>query len=123
MSPDRPFAIPVGEQPNIVTFKSIITAEFPERETHPFTHNLEYRVENQSSTAIDLEISVPVAIGIKHRTEYTFTKPPDERPGGRLLWRYHIRPGEEIILTFSFDTDLKDDPSYRQFDYSEGNGR
>ena len=123
MSPDRPFNIHVGEQPNIVTFKSIITAEFPERETHPFTHNLEYRVENQSGTAIDLELSVPVAVGIRHRTEYTFTTPPDERPGGRLLWRYHIRPGEEIVLQFSFETDLKDDPSYRQFDYSEGNGR
>ena len=123
MSPDRPFNIHVGEQPNIVTFKSIVTAEFPERETHPFTHSLEYRVENQSGKAIDVEISIPVAVGIKHRTEYTFAKAPDERPGGRLLWRYNIPTGQEVVLQFSFDTDLKNDPSYRQFDYSEGNGR
>ena len=125
MSPDRSFNIHVGEQPNIITFKSIVTAEFPERETHPFTHNLEYRVENQSSRAIDMEISVPIAVGRNHRTEYTFTqpRPPDERPGGRLLWRFNIPPGQEVVVQFSFDTDLRTDPTYQQFDYSAGNGR
>jgi hypothetical protein len=123
VSPDRPFDIPVGEQPNIVTYKSIVTAEYPDRETHPFTHSLEYRVENQSSRAIDLEISVPITVGINHRTEYNFTNPPDDRPGDRLLWKYRISAGERVVLQFSFDTDVKNDPTYRQFDYSEGNGR
>ena len=123
VSPDRPFNIRVGEQPNIVTYKSIVTAEYPERENLPFTHNLEYQVENHSSKTIELEISIPIATGIKHRTEYHFTKAPDERPGDRLLWKYTIAPDEKIVLQFSFDADLKNDPSYRQFDYSEGNGR
>ena len=129
VSPDRPFDIPVGEQPNIVTYKSIVTrefteAEFPDRKTHPFTHSLEYKVENQSGKAIDLEIHVPITVGINHRTEYTFTtKPPDDRPGDRLLWRYNVPPGGNIVLQFSFDTDVRHDPTYRQFDYSEGNGR
>jgi hypothetical protein len=123
VSPDRPFNIHVGEQPNIVTYKSIVTAEFPDRANIPFTHNLEYQVENQSSRAIDLEISVPIAVGTKHRTEYTFVKAPDERPGDRLLWKYNVAPNQKVSLQFSYDADLKNDPSYRQFDYSEGNGR
>jgi len=53
VSPDQPFDIHVGEQPNIVTYKSIVTAEFPERANIPFTHSLEYQVENQSGRAID----------------------------------------------------------------------
>jgi hypothetical protein len=123
ISPDRPFNIHVGEQANIVTYKSIVTAEYPDRANIPFTHNLEYQVENQSGRAIDLEISVPIAVGISHRTEYTFVKPPDERPGDRLLWKYTIAPNQKVVLQFSYDADLKNDPSYRQFDYSEGNGR
>jgi len=123
VSPDRPFNIRVGEQSNIVTYKSIVTSEHPERANIPFTHNLEYQVENQSGREIYLEISVPIAVGTRHRTEYTFVKAPDERPGDRLLWKYNIAPGEKIVLQFSYDADLKNDPSYRQFDYSEGNGR
>jgi hypothetical protein len=123
ISPDRPFNIHIGEQSNIVTYKSIVTAEYPDRANIPFTHNLEYQVENQSGRAIDLEISVPIAVGTSHRTEYTFVKPPDERPGDRLLWKYNIAPNQKIVLQFSYDADLKNDPSYRQFDYSEGNGR
>jgi hypothetical protein len=120
VSPDRPFSIAVGEQPNILTYKSIVTAEFPERENLPFTHNLEYQVENQSSQTINLEISIPVSYGEKHRTEYRFTKAPDERPGDRMLWKYSVAPGEKTVLQFSYDADLKYDPSYRQFDYNEG---
>jgi hypothetical protein len=120
VSPDRPFNIAVGEQSNIVTYKSIVTAEFPERENLPFTHNLEYQVENQASRAIELEISIPISYGEKHRTEYHFTKAPDERPGDRMLWKYTVPPGEKIVLQFSYDADLKYDPSYRQFDYNEG---
>ncbi|MDR0316587.1 MAG: hypothetical protein LBH97_06780 [Treponema sp.] len=120
VSPDRPFNIAVGEQSNILTYKSIVTAEFPERENLPFTHNLEYQVENQSGQTINLEISIPVSYGEKHRTEYHFTKAPDERPGDRMLWRYTVAPGQKIVLQFSYDADLKYDPSYRQFDYNEG---
>jgi hypothetical protein len=120
VSPDRPLSIAVGEQPNILTYKSIVTAEFPDRENLPFTHNLEYQVENQSSKAIDLEISIPVSYGEKHRTEYHFTKAPDERPGDRMLWKYTVAPGQKTVLQFSYDADLKYDPSYRQFDYNEG---
>jgi len=121
VSPDQPFDILVGEQPNIVTYKSIVTAEFPERVNIPFTHSLEYQIENQSSKAIDIEISVPLAVGKKHRTEYHFTsKPPDERPGEQMLWKYTIAPGQKVDLQFSYDADLKSDPSYRDFDYYEG---
>ena len=71
-----------------------------------------------------MEIVIPVAIGNKHRTEYTFaTKMPDERPSGMLLWRYTVARNEEIVLKFSYDADLRNDPSFRQFDYFGGNGR
>jgi hypothetical protein len=121
VSPDRPFDILIGEQPNIVTYKSIVTAEFPERANIPFTHSFEYRVENQSGKAIDIEISVPLAVGEKHRTEYHFTtRAPDERPGERLLWKYNIAPGQKVVLQFSYDADFKYDRSYREFDYNEG---
>jgi hypothetical protein len=121
VSPDRPFNILVGEQSNISTYKSIVTAEFPERENIPFTHSLEYQVENQSGRAIDLEISVPLAVGEEHRTEYHFTtRAPDERPGERLLWKYNIAPGQKVVLQFSYDADFKYDRSYRDFDYNEG---
>jgi hypothetical protein len=85
ISPDRPYDLQIGEQPNIITYKSLVTAEFPNRENLPFTHSFEYQVENQSSRAVDLEILIPVAIGNRHRTEYRFTKEPDERPGGSML--------------------------------------
>lgn len=120
VSPDRAFDILVGEQPNIVTRKSIVTEEVSGRANLPFTHNLEYRIENQSDTAIDVEISIPVAYGEKHRTEYHFTKAPDERPGDRMLWKYTVPSGGNVVLAFSYDADFKYDPSYRQFDYSEG---
>jgi hypothetical protein len=121
VSPDRPFNILVGEQSNISTYKSIVTAEFPDRENIPFTHSLEYQVENQSGRAIDLEISVPLAVGEEHRTEYHFTtRAPDERPGERLLWKYNIAPRQKVVLQFSYDADFKYDRSYRDFDYNEG---
>ena len=120
VSPDRPFDLAIGEQPNIVTHKSIVTSEVPERKNLPFTHTLEYTVENQSAKTIALEIVVPVTYGVEHRTEYHFTKAPDERPGDRMIWKYTLAPGEKGLLQFSYDAEIKDDPSYRQFDYSEG---
>jgi hypothetical protein len=120
ISPDRPFDLQIGEQPNIITYKSLVTAEFPNRENLPFTHSFEYQVENNSSRAIDLEIEIPVAIGNRHRTEYHFTKEPDERPGGSMLWRYTVAPNQKIELKFSYDADLRNDPSYNRFNYYEG---
>jgi hypothetical protein len=120
ISPDRPFDFYIGEQPNIVTHKSVVTAEYPERVNLPFTHSLEYRVENQLNKAADIEISVPVTYGVKHRTEYHFTKVPDERPGDRMIWKYHLAPGEKALVEFSFDAETKDNALYSQFDYSEG---
>ena len=120
ISPDRSFDFQIGEQPNITTHKSLVTAEFPNRENLPFTHSFEYQVENKSSRAIDLEIEIPVAIGNRHRTEYHFTKEPDERPGGSMLWRYSVPPNQKIELKFSYDADLRNDPSYNRFNYYEG---
>jgi hypothetical protein len=120
ISPDRPFNLPIGEQPNSVTYKSLVTAEFPDRPNLTFTHTFEYQVENRSTRAINLEIVIPIAIGNRHRTEYHFTKEPDERPGGSMLWRYTVAPGEKAVLNFSYDADLRNDPSYRQFDYYDG---
>ncbi|MDR2500264.1 MAG: DUF4139 domain-containing protein [Treponema sp.] len=120
VSPDRPFDLHIGEQPGLVTYKSIITAEFPERKNLPFTHSLEYSVENQSGKSVFLEIAIPVSYGVNHRAEYHFTKVPDERPGNRMIWKYTLAPGEKAALQFSYDAEMKDDPSYRQFDYSEG---
>jgi hypothetical protein len=37
-----------------------------------------------------------------------------------MLWKYTVPPGEKIVLQFSYDADFKYDPSYRQFDYSDG---
>ena len=120
ISPARPFDIAIGEQSNIVTFRSHVTAE-TKHETLPFTHTAEYRVENRSSRTIDLEILVPIEFGNKYRTQYTFTsKEPDERPGGMMLWRYTVASGEEAVLQFSFDADIRNPSSYRQFDYYEG---
>ncbi|MDR1931835.1 MAG: hypothetical protein LBQ57_03320 [Spirochaetales bacterium] len=120
ISPDRPFDFPIGEQPNIITRKSVVTAEYPERENLPFTHSLEYSVTNQCNQRISIEISVPVTYGVKHRTEYHFTKQPDARPGDRMIWKYDLAPGEQAAVAFSFDSETKDNPLYSQFDYSEG---
>jgi hypothetical protein len=120
VSPDRPIACYIGEQPNIAAFKSVRTAEFPERENLPFTHYLEYRVTNQLNKRISIEISVPVSYGVKHRTIYHFTKEPDERPGDRMIWKYNLDPGEQAVLEFNFDSETKDNPFYSHFDYSEG---
>jgi hypothetical protein len=120
ISPDREFDFYIGEQPNIAAYKSIITAEHPERENLPFTHSLEYRVVNQLNRRASIEISVPVTYGATHRTEYHFTAPPDERPGNRMVWKYDLAPGEEARVEFSFDAESKDNPLYSQFDYSEG---
>jgi hypothetical protein len=120
ISPDRGFDFYIGEQPNIVTYKSVVTAEHPERENLPFTHSLEYRVTNRLNKRASIEISVPVTYGVTHRTEYHFTKTPDERPGDRMVWKYDLGPGEEAKVEFSFDSESKDNPLYSQFDYSEG---
>ena len=122
VSPDHPFDFHIGDQPNITTYKSVVTSEHPERENLPFTHALEYKVTNQMSKAVLVEISVPVSYGVKHRTEYHFTKNPDERPGERMVWKYNLAPGQEAKLTFSFDSEFKDSPlySHSQFNYSEG---
>ncbi|MDR1351899.1 MAG: hypothetical protein LBK05_01350 [Treponema sp.] len=120
ISPDRPIVCYIGEQPNIAAFKSVRTAEFPERENQPFTHYLEYRVTNQLDKRASVEISVPVSYGVKHRNEYHFTKEPDERPGDRMIWKYDLGPGEQALVEFNFDSETKDNPLYSQFDYSEG---
>ncbi|MDR1971050.1 MAG: hypothetical protein LBQ46_03930 [Treponema sp.] len=120
ISPDRPFDFYIGDQPNISTRKSVVTAEYPDRVNLPFTHSLEYNVTNQLNQRIAIEISVPVTYGVKHRTEYHFTQAPDDRPGDRMLWRYNLAPGERALLSFSFDSETKDNPLYSQFDYSEG---
>jgi hypothetical protein len=128
ISPNQPFDIRIGEQPNIVTYRSLVmtefpAAEYPQRRLLPFTHALEYSVENRSERPIDLEIVIPTAIGRNHRTEYTFTtREPDDRPGGNMLWKYAVSPGEKIVLQFSYDADFKNDSSlsYREFDYYEG---
>jgi hypothetical protein len=120
ISPDRGFDFYIGEQPNIVTYKSVTTAEYPERENLPFTHSLEYRVTNQLNRRVSIEISVPVTYGDTHRTEYHFTKAPDERPGDRMVWNYDLAPDEQANVVFSFDSESKDNPLYSQFNYSEG---
>jgi hypothetical protein len=120
ISPDRPFDFYIGEQPNILTHRSVVTAEHPDRPDLPFTHSLVYSVTNQVDKQISVEISVPVTYGVKHRTEYHFTKPPDERPGDRMLWKYDLAPGEQAPVEFSFDAETKDDPFYSQFNYNEG---
>ncbi|GHV87991.1 hypothetical protein AGMMS50267_03510 [Spirochaetia bacterium] len=100
--------------------ESVTTAEFPERENLPFTHSLEYSVENLLNQNITIEISAPVTYGTKHRTQYHFTKEPDARPGDRMVWKFNVAPGEKAAVNFSFDAETKDDPLYRQFDYSSG---
>ncbi|MDR1212029.1 MAG: DUF4139 domain-containing protein [Spirochaetaceae bacterium] len=120
VSPDRPIVCYIGEQPNITAFKSVRTAEFPERENLPFTHYLEYRVTNQLERRVSVEISVPVSYGVRHRNLYHFTREPDERPGDRMLWKYDLGPGEEAVVEFNFDSETKDNPLYSQFNYNEG---
>jgi hypothetical protein len=120
ISPDRAIVCYIGEQPNITTFKSVKTAEFPERENLPFTHYLEYRITNQLDKRVPVEISVPVSYGTKHRTAYHFTKDPDERPGDRMVWKYNLGPGEQAMVEFNFDSETKDNPLYSHFNYSEG---
>jgi hypothetical protein len=120
LSPDRPFDFVIGEQPNLITYKSVVTAEYPERENLPFTHSLVYWVTNQLDKRVALEISVPVTNGVRHRTEYHFTREPDERPGDQMIWKYDLAPGEEAVLEFSFDAETKDNPLYSQFDYNQG---
>ncbi|MDR1419650.1 MAG: hypothetical protein LBI86_04705, partial [Treponema sp.] len=120
ISPDRPFDFYIGEQPNILTRRSVVTAEYPERPDLPFTHSLEYSVTNQVDKPVSVEISVPVTYGVKHRTEYHFTRTPDERPGDRMIWKYDLAPGGQASVEFSFDAETKDNPFYSQFDYSEG---
>ncbi|MDR1316239.1 MAG: hypothetical protein LBK13_05120 [Spirochaetales bacterium] len=120
ISPDRSFDFYIGEQPNIVTYKSVTTAEYPERENLPFTHALEYRVTNQLNRGVSIEVSVPVTYGEKHRTEYHFTKSPDERLGDQMVWKYDLAPGAQAKVEFSFDSESKSSPLYSQFDYNEG---
>jgi hypothetical protein len=120
ISPDRPFSFYLGEQPNITTYTSVVTSEHPERVNLPFTHTLEYSAVNQLNKRVSLEISVEVTYGVKHRTEYHFTRAPDERPGDYMIWKYDLAPGEKALLQFSFDAETKDNPNYSRYDYSEG---
>jgi hypothetical protein len=120
ISPDRGFDFYIGEQPNIVTYKSVTTAEYPGRENLPFTHSLEYRVTNQLNRRVSIEISVPVTYGVNHRTVYHFIKVPDERPGDRMVWNYDLAPEEQANVAFSFDSESKNNPLYSQFNYSDG---
>jgi hypothetical protein len=120
ISPDREFDFYIGEQPNILTYKSVTTAEYPGRENLPFTHSLEYRVTNQLNRRVSVELSVPVTYGAAHRTVYHFTRAPDERPGDRMVWKYDLAPEEQAKVEFSFDSESKDNPLYSQFNYSDG---
>jgi hypothetical protein len=120
LSPDRPIVCYIGEQPNLAAFKSVRTAEFPDRENLPFTHYLEYRVSNGLDKRVSVEISVPVSYGTKHRNIYHFAKDPDDRPGDRMVWKYELGPGEQALVEFNFDSESKDNPLYSQFDYHSG---
>jgi hypothetical protein len=120
ISPGKSINIRVGEQPNIRTSKSVVTAEYPERENLPFTHSLLYRINSQLNERAVLEVSVPVTYGVKHRTQYHFKNVPDERPGDNMVWKYVLSPGAAASIEFSFDSEVKDNPLYSQFNYSEG---
>jgi hypothetical protein len=123
LSPDRPFNFRIGSQPNIRTFKSVTTAEFPERENLPYTHTMEYRVTNLLDSRVSIEVSVPVFYGREHRTQYHFTKEPDERPGDNMVWKFELDPGKDGTVKFSFDAESKDAIPRSEFDYSSGGGR
>jgi hypothetical protein len=123
LSPDQPFNFRIGAQPNIRTFKSVTTAEFPERENLPYTHTMEYRVTNLLDSRVSVEVSVPVFYGSVHRTQYHFTREPDERPGDFMVWKFDLAPGADGTVNFSFDAESKDAIPRTQFNYSEGGGR
>jgi hypothetical protein len=123
LSPDQPFNFRIGTQPNIRTYKSVTTTEFLERENLPYTHAMEYRVTNLLDSRASVEISVPVFYGREHRTQYHFTKEPDERPGDFMVWKFELDPGMDGTVNFSFDAESKDAIPRTQFDYSEGGGR
>jgi hypothetical protein len=110
----------VGSQPLIRTFKSARTQEFPQRTDLPFTHWLEYTATNELSERAELEISVPVAYGREHRTQYRFIRQPDERPGNRMIWKYTLAPGANANVEFSLDSEVKDNPLYARFNYYDG---
>lgn len=118
--PGRTFDLMVGYQPRIRTFKSARTQEFPKREELPFTHNVEYTVTNQLTERAEIEISIPVQYGTVHRTQYRFKKPPDERPGDRMVWKYSLAPGASATVEFSYDAERKDNDQYSQYDYYSG---
>ena len=120
LTPGRYFELPVGSQPLIRTFKSARTQEFPQRTELPFTHWLEYTVTNELSERAELEISVPVAYGREHRTQYHFTRQPDERPGDRMIWKYTLAPGANANVEFSLDSESKNNPLYSRFNYYDG---
>ena len=120
LTPGRQFELRVGNQPLIRTFKSARTQEFAQRTNLPFTHWLEYTITNGLTERAELEISVPVTYGREHRTQYRFTRQPDERPGDRMVWKYTLAPGANANVEFNFDSESKDNPLYARFNYSDG---
>ena len=120
LTPGRQFELYVGSQSLLRTFKSARTQEFPQRTNLPFTHWLEYTVTNGLSEQAELEISVPVAYGREHRTQYRFTRQPDERPGDRMIWKFMLAPGANANVEFNLDSEVKDNPLYSRFNYHDG---
>jgi hypothetical protein len=37
-----------------------------------------------------------------------------------MIWKYELAPGEKADVRFSFDSEIKDDPLYSQYDYHQG---
>ncbi|MDR3020042.1 MAG: hypothetical protein LBU66_03970 [Treponema sp.] len=122
LTPGVRIELGVGNQPLINTFRSALVQEVPERTNLPFTHILEFTATNQLQERIELEISVPMVIGRVHRTQYNFTRAPDERPGDRMIWRFNLNPNAVARVDFSYFSETKDNPMYPQFDYYS-NGR
>jgi hypothetical protein len=121
--PGRQLELLVGNQPLITTFKSVRTQEFPDRANLPYSHSLEYTAINQLPGQAELEISVPVTFGTVYRNQYVFQRRPDEQPGDRMVWKYHLNPGGTARVEFRLDTESKNNTLYSRFDNYEGGGR
>jgi hypothetical protein len=118
--PDKPFQIYTDEHPGIKTDRRSVVSEHKERKDLPFTHSLRYTAQNTMPEKIMLLIDVPVTYGSAHKTQYHFKKEPDARPGDIMQWKFELESGATALVEFTFDTDIKDVYSYRQYDYSDG---
>ncbi|MDR0442737.1 MAG: hypothetical protein LBH44_04940 [Treponema sp.] len=128
LTPGRHFELYVGSQPLITTSKSVRTQEFPEdefpaRKNLPYTHHLQYTVNNKLPERVEFEISVPVIFGQVYRNQYRFQRQPDERPGDRMIWKYMLAPGAAANVEFQIDSESKENPLFSKFDNYEGGGR